>query len=648
VRKSSSRWGFGPSLACGVTAALAPFVVACGNGDAAHSAGGSGGLAGQIVPSTGGVVVASGGAGSASAAGSGGALVPPPVFLDGKVQKAAYAAPVAGGTLSVTRDDVAIVADPDRDRVFLVDLGTHAVRDIAVEPKDELGRVAVGPPGVAYVVARRGGALIALDLAAGTVQRRVPVCAAPRGVAYDAATQSVHVACRSGLLITLDAASLAPRRRLSLDPDLRDVVVHGSELVVTRFKSAELLVLDATGALVRRGTPAPDSNCSSASVLYRAAPSPDGHVYLAHGTASNRSVNTSPGGYGSSCAGGISVPFVSNAEVDAVIPADAGGERTISVQSTRVANGSGPLDIAVSPDGSRVALVVTGNSWNATALVTTSLTQNPRPVLLVADPTASGPVLGSVFGVSFPLRGEPTAVAFDSRGKYLAQSREPATLELEDGTLIPLSSQSHADTGLALFHVNTGLGIACASCHPEGDEDGHTWRFNVGYRRTQPLGGGVTKRAPFHWVGDLPALPELIDEVMRKRMGLLNPLEPGQIEALGSWLDSIPAAATADDLDAAAVQRGRTVFEAGGAAACASCHSGPQLSDGKTHDVGTGGNFITPTLLGAGSRTPLMHDGCAKTLAERFGRCGGGAMHGDPARFSASEQADLSEYLRSL
>jgi CxxC motif-containing protein (DUF1111 family) len=72
------------------------------------------------------------------------------------------------------------------------------------------------------------------------------------------------------------------------------------------------------------------------------------------------------------------------------------------------------------------------------------------------------------------------------------------------------------------------------------------------------------------------------------------------------------------------------------------------LSDGKSHDVGTGGAFVTPTLLGVGSRTPLLHDGCAKSLAERFGRCGGGTLHGDPSRIAPGDQADLIEFLRSL
>jgi hypothetical protein len=56
---------------------------------------------------------------------------------------------------------------------------------------------------------------------------------------------------------------------------------------------------------------------------------------------------------------------------------------------------------------------------------------------------------------------------------------------------------------------------------------------------------------------------------------------------------------------------------------------------------------VTPSLLGVGLRSPLFHDGCAKSVAERFGPCGG-ANHGNTSQLSAAEQADLIAFLRSL
>jgi cytochrome c553 len=49
-------------------------------------------------------------------------------------------------------------------------------------------------------------------------------------------------------------------------------------------------------------------------------------------------------------------------------------------------------------------------------------------------------------------------------------------------------------------------------------------------------------------------------------------------------------------------------------------------------------------------RTPLMHDGCASTLVERFtnAACGGGDNHGKTSQLSEEEIRDLSAYLETL
>jgi hypothetical protein len=101
-------------------------------------------------------------------------------------------------------------------------------------------------------------------------------------------------------------------------------------------------------------------------------------------------------------------------------------------------------------------------------------------------------------------------VARTQNGRLVAQSREPASLWIApengaEGTQIevPLGGASVADSAHDLFH--TGRAIACASCHPEGGEDGHVWHFSgFGPRRTQSLQVGLAGTAPFHWAGDMP------------------------------------------------------------------------------------------------------------------------------------------------
>src|SRR5262249_38949218 len=62
------------------------------------------------------------------------------------------------------------------------------------------------------------------------------------------------------------------------------------------------------------------------------------------------------------------------------------------------------------------------------------------------------------------------------------------------------------------FYTPDNTRVACASCHPDGGDDGQTWLFQaVGGvpRRTPALTGGLLATAPFHWEGDLPDLDAL-------------------------------------------------------------------------------------------------------------------------------------------
>jgi len=56
---------------------------------------------------------------------------------------------------------------------------------------------------------------------------------------------------------------------------------------------------------------------------------------------------------------------------------------------------------------------------------------------------------------------------------------------------------------------------------------------------------------------------------------------------------------------------------------------------------------MEPGLLGVGLRAPLMHDGCARTLRDRFGLCGG-ADHGGTAGLAGADIDALVAFMRSL
>jgi cytochrome c peroxidase len=64
--------------------------------------------------------------------------------------------------------------------------------------------------------------------------------------------------------------------------------------------------------------------------------------------------------------------------------------------------------------------------------------------------------------------------------------------------------------------------------------------------------------------------------------------------------------------------------------------------------VNTGGSFQVPSLLGIAWRAPYMHQGCAATLDERFGFCGGGDGHGTTSHLTPEQLSDLVAYLETL
>jgi len=208
---------------------------------------------------------------------------------------------------------------------------------------------------------------------------------------------------------------------------------------------------------------------------------------------------------------------------------------------------------------------------------------------------------------------------------------------------IPLPGASVADTGHQIFHSNAGNFLACASCHPEGMDDGRIWRFSgKGPRRTPTLRGTLRGTAPFHWDGDMRDLRQLVDDVFSGRMS--GPAVDGaHFDALSDWLFSLPPPARLRGASDAAA-RGKTLFTE----RCSSCHDGPRFTDNRTVDVGTGAPLQVPSLVGVAWRAPYLHDGCAATLLDRFGPTCGTTMHGDTRGLGAGDLADIVAYLETL
>ena len=584
---------------------------------------------------------------------------------------------ISGGTLLVTSDgNTAIAADPDRDAIYVVDVQGMTVRStIALKAGDEPGRLAEDGEGRVHVALRGSGAVLTIDPTNGTVLARTTACPAPRGVAWDPGSDGILVACATGELVTLPSSGGAAASSVHLQDDLRDlrdVIVQNGAVAVTSFRAAQVLRVssDRTSVASTNQLPAPDM-LSAPQVVWRAVAGAQGSIIAVHQAESSQSIATKqPGGYGGGGPvgfGGFTGGFTgSNAsalpplipptltdEAGVLFEGDAGqvvtpfvgsGSAVTSVLTildssgtvllNRGVSGVLPVDVAVSADGNIIAGVTPGSAFTA----------GLSDFFVISDGGH-----GQESDQSLGPNVQPTAVAFDANGHVLMQSREPATLwvvPLAGGSAasIQLSATSRDDTGHDVFHTQAGAQIACASCHPEGGDDGHIWVLDGNQRRTPSLRGTIAGTAPYHWPGDQPNLETLVNDVYTVRMSGAT-LASDQMGALTGWVQTIPKPPAPSWVDLNAANLGHALFQ--GDAACAKCHDGTKFTNNATVDVGTGGAFQVPPLVGVGWRTPLMHDGCAATIADRFGKCAT-PTHGNISYLSSQDVANLTAYLQTL
>ncbi len=590
--------------------------------------------------------------------------------------------PISGGTLlGLQAGSLAVASDPDRDALYVIDTSAaKLLKTIALQNGDEPGRLVEDGVGRVHVSLRSGGALVTVDPTTGTVLSRRPVCPAPRGVAWDSTTDLVWVACATGELVALPAAGGPIAKQWVVERDLRDVIIKNGAISVTKFRSAEILRIAADGTIARRDAVQPNG-FSAPHVAWRAVEAGAHGTLLIHQDHSTNSIPThAVGGYGFGPGGAVGSSC-------AIIDDTSGVETSTASLFAGPFGGSAvlPVDIALSPDESYVVVALAGDGFSAAMpeLAVVPLTTFSAPVaassgsfvgggfvsgttvavssgtVVASGPFASGSVASSSPATTFASE-QPIAVAFDSAGRILVQSREPAVLHILDaqsvaagnpvpiplgGKQVVLSTTSRDDTGHDIFHALAGAPIACASCHPEGGDDGHVWILDGNARRTPSLRGTIAGTAPYHWPGDEASFTALSNDVYTGRMGG-QMLTSDQTTALMNWVQTIPPPPAPSWVDSAAASRGKAIF-VGATAACSTCHLGPKLTNNQTMNVSTCGTFQVPPLVGVGWRAPLMHNGCAATFADRFGKCATSG-HGSLQGLSAADISDLTAYLDSL
>ena len=548
--------------------------------------------------------------------------------------------------LALTADGAwAVVANAGADTASLVDLSTRkAVAEVPVGRRP----VAVALDGPRAIVSNAlSGTLTVLDLQPPrlAVAATIPVGLEPRGVALRGPRAWVALAGEDAVA-AVDLASKAVERSPSGDEPW-DVALSpdGTRVAVSNALSRTVSVHDAVTlkrhyAVAMRG-----------HNLRRLAPSPDG-TWMYVPNIAERGLPTSRDNIdrGWVVANRLSrVPLLEDAAREAV-SLDPRGKAVGDVE-----------DVAVSPDGRRLALAAGGTH----ELLLLGL---PLPFIAFGGPGdhIDPAVLKDPDRFRrVPLGGRPVAAAFTPDGarvvvaNYLLNSVQ--VVDVAQAALvaaIPLGgpeTPSLERRGEMVFY-DAGRSFhqwySCHTCHVEGHTTGGTFdTLNDGRygnaKKTLSL-RGVARNGPWTWHGWQTDLPTALAHSMKTTMQGPEPAKE-EVEALHAFVKTIDHAPPAPLSEAAT--RGEIVFKAKG---CGTCHAGPDFTDGEVHKTGLEApddvhkGYKAPTLRGVGRRNPYLHDGRARTLEEvltKHHRASTLTRRPDP---SPEELADLVAYLKGL
>ena len=281
---------------------------------------------------------------------------------------------------------------------------------------------------------------------------------------------------------------------------------------------------------------------------------------------------------------------------------------------------------------------------------------------LAATPTLSVRVASGPNGVAVDPDAQ-RAVAFSQFDGVLtvfstvAQvgTTDPGPEKSEIRLTRPGSLSELAAEGRKLFHSGgdpriAADGRACASCHPDGRDDGLVWSTPNGPRQTIQLAGRVSRPAPFGWMGKNDSLQSHMTGTMKNLKG--KGLETHEEDALVAFLTSMKGPPTSWRSLTDEESRGREVFT-GVEANCSSCHAEKSgFTDHDLHNVksatasDTTTTFLVPSLVNVTGSAPYFHDGRFATLEELLDKTEGSM--GSTKNLSPEDKRALLAYLRTL
>jgi hypothetical protein len=602
--------------------------------------------------------------------------------VDGIARPGEAGSRVALGNIGAAR--LAFVADEDDRALHTIDL--ESGRDVARTPLAAMpSEVVIGPDGRLYVGLRSASAVAVLESSGSadaplTEASRLATGTEPVGLTLTPDGQTLLVT--TGISHELKAFSLADGQSsftVSLPREPRSLVVlaEGSRAFVAHAAGSTVSAVD----LGAGNHPITSVDLSGQLVAYqglcafrplmRVGGEPSSPVTYRAGAM--RGVQ----GFGIiDVAGTILVPQVNAWSHDTQNATPGYGPARGVTEISRIAAIDGKK-AAIHPDsvsipgmqGTQCLLprAVVKHPGHKSVLVACLGIDSVVEMMLSVDGMTFQPISDRTWKVP----AGPEGLAVDRVGRFAVVfsqfARELTVLDLHDRqksgpfarpeekplsiALTPLSAPRDAayDAGRRLFHAAgdhriSSDGRACASCHPDGRDDGLVWSTPRGLRQTPMLAGRTFDTAPYGWEGARSDLREHIVNTVQQRLVGAG-LADAELDGLVAYVRDLPGPGAPARSKSASEARGEALFRSG-EVGCARCHDGEARTDKQAHDIQSGGTFDTPSLRFVGGTAPYFHDGRYPTLRALLADTDGRMGH--TGQLEEAELGDLESYLRSL
>jgi cytochrome c peroxidase len=200
--------------------------------------------------------------------------------------------------------------------------------------------------------------------------------------------------------------------------------------------------------------------------------------------------------------------------------------------------------------------------------------------------------------------------------------------------------------------------VSCSTCHPDARVDALNWDLmNDGIGNPKNTRSMLLGMQPGRTMalGVRESVPSAVRAGITHIEFAIRPEQDAKaIDAYLRSLRPMPSPHLINGRLSPAAERGKKIFFSNNVG-CAQCHPAPTYSDGKSHNVGSVGEydkitdkFYTPSLLETWRTAPYLHDGRYSTLKDLMIHGKHGNMGGNLDRLTNRQIDDLVEFIQSL